>query len=182
MIALKEKFKDGIPLYHACWIMERMLSAAGHLHFNNILLGNVLPSGIYVFPDDHNVRFTDYTFSLSDYTQKDKKYIGFNKEYTAPEVMQKTIPHPKIDLYSIGMNILYILGGDVEMHTLPTSFVMLPNQKVNINSIERIRSFIFSLTAKNPRLRLEDAWKAYHQLKQLRKDTFPITEFIEFKV
>lgn len=182
LITLKEKFKNGVPLYHACWIMERMLSATGHLNFNKVLLGNILPSSVYVFSDDHNIRFTDYTFSLANYTLTDKKYIGFNKNYTAPEVIEKATPHPRTDLYSIGMNIIYILGGDVEKRTLPASFKMLPNQKINGEGIERIKIFISLLTNKNPRLRLDDAWKAYHQLKQLRKDTFPKTEFIQFEI
>lgn len=180
--SLKEKNKNGIPLYHACWMMERMLSAMGYLHFNKILLGNISPSRICVIPKTHNIIFTDYTFSLVDYASKNAKYIGFTKYFTAPEVMQKASPHPRSDIYSLGMNMLYILGGCIEKNILPGSFVMIPNQKVDMDGVERIRSLILSFINKNPKARSNDVWKAYHQLRELRTETFGRTGFVEFKI
>lgn len=179
-VSLKEKFKNGIPLYHACWIMERCLSALGHLHYNKMLLGNISPSGICIIPKTHNIIFTDYSFSLIDYSTK--KYVGFIPNYTAPEIMNKVSPHPRTDMYSFGMCMIYILGGNVESNTLPDSFEMIPNQKVNMDGVERIRSLISTFTNKHPKSRFDDAWKLYHQLRQLRIETFGMTGFIEFTV
>lgn len=181
-VTLKEKFENGVPLYHACWMMERALSAIGYLNFNKILLGNIVPSGICVIPQDHNVILSDYTFSVMDYTSKQAKYIGFTDNYTAPEVIKKAAPNPRSDIYSLGMNMVYILGGDVEKNMLPDSFEMIPGQKVDMDGIERIRNLILSFINKHPLARYNDAWKAYHQLRDLRKDAFGEAQFIEFKI
>lgn len=181
-VTLREKFEKGVPLYHACWMMERALSAIGYLNFNKILLGNIIPAGIYVIPQDHNVIFGDYTFSVMDYTSKQAKYIGFTEYFTAPEVKKKAAPHPRSDIFSLGMNMVYILGGNIEKNTLPDSFEMIPGQKVDMDGVERIRCLILSFINKHPQARSYDAWKAYHQLRDLRRETFGAARFIEFKI
>ncbi len=182
LVTLREKFPKGVPLYHVCWILARLLSATGHLHFNKRLNGNITPSGIYVIPQDHNVIMGDFTFSIRDFDSKQTRYIGITPFYTAPEVDKNTIPHPRTDMYSLGMCMVYLLAGNVEKRTLPDSFEMIPDQKINADGIERIRNLILSFVNKHPLARSDDAWRAYHQLSKLRKEMFGKQEFIEFAV
>lgn len=183
LVTLREKYPKGVPLYHACWILARLLSATGYLHFNRRLNGNITPSGIYVIPQDHNVVMGDFMFSIRDLDSKQARYIGITPFYTAPEVDRNTMPHPRTDMYSLGMCMVYLLGGDVEKRILPNSFEMIQGQKVvNMDGIERIRNLILSFINKHPLARSDDAWKAYHQLSKLRKETFGKQEFIEFTV
>ncbi len=185
-VSLRERFGNGVPLYHACWMLARILSAAGHLHYNKIIHGNIHPEGLFVNSHDHNVTLADLEFSILGYESKQAKYIGATEDYTAPEVHKRTIPYPTTDMYSIGMSMIYILGGDVKKRTLPTKFEMI--DVINSDEIERergingIRNLILSFVNLHPLARSDDAWKAYHQLSSLRKLAFGKPSFIEFNV
>ncbi len=185
-VALREKFKNGVPLYHACWMLARMLSAVGHLHSQNIIHGNIHPEGLFVNPQDHNVTIADFEFSIVDYESEKMKYIGITKDYTAPEVYKGAIPHPSADMYSIGMSMIYILGGDVEKRSLPLQFEMIdkvyPREMERVRGIEGIKNLILLFVNQHPLARSDDAWKAYHQLASLRKMAFGKLSFVEFNV
>lgn len=185
-VSLRERFPNGVSLYHACWMFARMLSAVGHLHHNGIIHGNIHPEGIFVNAKDHNVTLADFEFSINNYSAKDAKYIGATENYTAPEVYKGAKPHPITDIYSIGMSVIYILGGDIEKRKLPEKCEMI--DVVNSNKIERergiqgIKNLILSMVNQHPLARSDDAWKAYHQLTELRKLAFGKSGFIEFNV
>lgn len=185
-VALREKSKNGVPLYHACWMLARMLSAVGHLHSQNIIHGNIHPEGLFVNPQDHNVTIADFEFSIIDYESEKMKYIGITKDYTAPEVYKGAIPHPSADMYSIGMSMIYILGGDVEKRSLPLQFEMIdkvyPREMEGVSGIEGIKNLILSFVNQHPLARSDDAWRAYHQLESLRKLAFGEPSFVEFNV
>ena len=186
LVSIREKFKTGVPLYHGCWMLARMLSAIGHLHSQNILHGNVHPNGIFIVPKDHNVVISNFEFSVVDYTTLTTRYVGVTKHYTAPEVDVDVEPHPRTDLYSIGMNMIYLLGGDIKKKTLPKKLEMIDVKNTNKIEHERgirgIQNLILSLVNTNPVGRSDDAWRSWHQLSDLRKAAFGKQTFIEFNV
>ena len=186
LVTLREKFKKGIPLYHGCWILARMLSAIGHLHSKNIIHGNIQPSGIFIIPKDHNVVISNFEFSIIDYTLQSAKYVGITNQYSAPEIDVDIKPHPRTDLYSIGMTVIYLLGGDIKNKTLPKELEMIDVKNINIVEYERgirgIQNLILSFVNNNSFARSDDAWRAWHQLSDLRKAAFGKQTFIKFNV
>lgn len=178
LISFREKWNGKVPLYHVCWIMERALSGLHHLNDNMVLHGNVHPAGMYIREKNHNVIMGDFSFSIIDYDSKRAKYVGATDNFTAPEVYKGVEPDQKTDVFSLGMCVLYLLGGKVKERELPIEFKMLPDQVANAKAVEKLREFILSLIKEDPRLRTDSAWEAYWELKKLRLEAFGKPIFI----
>ena len=178
LISFREKWDGKVPLYHVCWIMERALSGLHHLNDNMVLHGNIHPAGMYIRELNHNVIIGDFSFSIIDYNSKRAKYVGATDGFTAPEIYRGVEPDQKTDVFSLGMCVLYLLGGKVEERELPSKFKMLSDQIVNVKATENIREFILALVKEDPRLRIDSAWEAYWKLKKLRLEAFGKPIFI----
>jgi serine/threonine protein kinase len=122
LIALRRMdiYRQGVPLRHVCWILERLLSVLGFLHLNGVIHGNIEPGNVLVRPGDHNAFLIDLTFALIKPTRQDR-YRGATEYYSAPELFADRAPLPTSDIYSLGKTIVYLLGGDVETNQLPAS-------------------------------------------------------------
>ena len=110
-----------------CWISQRMLNALNYLHHHGIIHGDVKPANIIVQPKVHNAVLVDYGLS----SLRPKRYsasIGYTPVFAAPEFMQEKPPLPSSDLYSLGLTMMYVLGGDPISKTMPDQ-VPQPIQK-----------------------------------------------------
>jgi len=167
---LKERFPSGIPDKHLCWILERLLSVLGFMHYNAIIHGNIEPGNIMVRPRDHNAFLLDFNYSLIA-PEKGERLKPLSKEFTAPEVFARMPPHPASDLYSLGKSMLFLAGGDVELDTFPPLMD------------RSLATFILGLLERNPSRRSNDAWKLHGQLSELRQRVFGARhEFLPFDV
>ncbi|HMV43080.1 MAG TPA: protein kinase [Leptospiraceae bacterium] len=160
LITIRDKFTDGIPVEHMCWILDRLLSVLGYLHYNKIIHGNIEPGNIIVRPSDHNVFLIDYLFSIPNANTTSNTYSCFNESYSAPEVALKKKPIPSSDLFSLGKSMLYLMGGDVETDAFPS------------NVDKRIQDFLLEFLNPNPIKRVRDAWQLWHRLSNLREEVF----------
>ena len=167
---LKERFPDGLADIHVFWILERLLSAIGHVHFNVIVHGNIEPGNIIVSPKNHNVFLIDYKTATQNPTAHDYYSIATDG-YSAPEVFRKSQPSPHSDIYSIGKCMIFLLGGDVESNFIPSS--------VN----RYLSGFIKKMVEENLSNRPYDAWKLCRQFSDLRLSLFGKRHsFVEFIV
>lgn len=170
-ISILEKYPDGLDVQHACWILERLLSVLGFMHYNKIIHGNIEPGNIIVRPSDHNVFLIDFLFSIPDAHITDETYGCFTDNYSAPETHLKKKPIPSSDLYSLGKSILFLLGGDVENNIFPKSID------------KRISSFIREFLDPDPIKRAKDAWQLWHRLSDLREQVFGARhQFLELEL
>lgn len=155
--SLREYFPNGLPQEHGVWVMDRLLSVLGYLHSNSIIHGSIEPGNILIRPRDHNSLLIDFTLAIPDATNKMARYMGLNA-FSAPEINKNSKPHPVTDMYSLGKSIVYLLGG---------KDTVLPG------SVDpRIKNYLSGFLEIDPDQRKDDAWKAWHELKQLRTDVF----------
>jgi len=105
---------------HVCWITERVLNALRYLHTHGVVHGDVKPQNIIVQPDRHSVVLVDYGLSAvkPNSTTKNK---GFTPYFASPEQTKGMPLIPESDLFSLGMTMIYALGGDVTSKAVPPS-------------------------------------------------------------
>lgn len=161
LVEVKKRYPAGLPPEHVVWILDRLLSVVGFLHISNVIHAAIEPANILVVPGNHNAVLIDYLLAISNANQKGACYKGVNS-FTAPEVANdpKRPPHPAADIYSLGLTMLDLLGGDILTQSFPSSVD------------RRIVSFIQSFLVKDPARRASDAWGSYQTLKLLRKEVF----------
>jgi len=166
--AMRKYFPNGLPQEHSVWVMDRLLSVLGYLHINNAIHGSIEPGNIIVTPYNHNGLLIDFLLSIPDAHLKGAKYVGVN-EFSAPEIESGAKPHPASDMYSLGKSMVYLLGGQDK--TFPSGLD------------SRIVQFIQGFLHDDPSERRDDAWKAWHELKDLRVNLFGASsQFLELKI
>ncbi len=158
---LFEYVKSNGPVEHetACWITQRILSALYYLHFRGIVHRDVKPANIIVNFDTHIATLVDFGLSkLQPDGSPDPS--GYTPFFSAPEQIAGKAPLPESDMYSLGMTMLCILGGDIRSKTLPDA---LPKE---------LKSFIFAMLRDDPRQRPNNCKVLNEQLGALRKRLF----------
>ncbi len=102
------------------WITQRLLNALHYLHSKGIVHGDVKPANVIVQPPVHNAVLVDYGLSCLRPT-KESSAIGYTAVFAAPEILDGKPPLPRSDLYSLGLTMVYTLGGDPFAKTIPDS-------------------------------------------------------------
>ncbi len=129
-VVLAMSFVEGKTLDHSvkrhkaihpedvCWMTQRTLNTLHYLHTYGIIHGDVKPPNIIVQPKMHNAVLVD--FGLSSIKPKaTTKPLGYTAVFAAPEVTEGKPPLPESDLYSLGLTMIYALGGDPIVKELP---------------------------------------------------------------
>lgn len=164
----EEAYKQGVPEYHACWILARILSAAGFAHSKLVVHGNIDPDHILVSPADHNIFLLDWSYAAVNPIESGDGFKAINDNYSAPEVAAKSSPRPGADIYSIGKCLIYLLGGDIATDELPDDVD------------ERFQNFLRAMTLKSALGRPQDAWDLYRKLRNLREEIYGKLTFETF--
>lgn len=168
--ALREKCPNGVPAYPAAWILSRTLSVIGYAHFKGVLHNNIEPAHFLVRPRDHNLCLIDWSYAIVNPAKSGERFRVFNEDYSAPEIRERKVPLPSVDLYSIGKCLIYLLGGDIKTDKMPDS---VP---------EKFQRFIKFFVLKSQLGRAQDAWEMYETLEELRKEIWGRKKFVEFAI
>lgn len=104
----------------ACWIAGRVLDALRYLHFNGVVHGDVKPQNVIIQPDVHSCALVDFGLSAIKPT-KGTKPEGFTPMFASPEALADKPLLPESDLYSLGVTLIYALGGDPIAKRIPSS-------------------------------------------------------------
>ncbi len=118
------------------WICDRVLQALRYLHYHGVVHGDVKPQNIIVQPEKHTAVLVDYGLSAIKPSHTNKP-LGYTPYFASPEQLKKMPLLPESDFYSLGMTLIYALGGDVLKKTVPES---VPKE---------FRDFIGKLTFQN---------------------------------
>ncbi len=109
------------------WITNRTLGALYYLHKKGIIHGDIKPSNIIIQPKDHNAVLIDYGLSVFQPTSTTKA-AGYTEVFSAPEITQGTPPVRASDFYSLGLTMIYAMGGDPIAKSYP-DYVPKPLQE-----------------------------------------------------
>ncbi|MGE5474569.1 MAG: protein kinase domain-containing protein [Ignavibacteriales bacterium] len=167
MAELMRENPRGVPARHVMWMMERLLSVVGYLHYNRVVHGNIKPEHLIINKETHNVSLLGFSFCIPKADTSDAEYKVKNP-YSAPEVNKTAQVMPGSDIYSLGKIAIELLGGDIRNNGMPTSVDA------------RVRTFFRKMVDTSVNNRPNDAWDLWHQLKNLRTEVFGSKRFEEF--
>jgi len=103
-----------------CWITQRVLNVLMYLHYHGVIHGDVKPQNIIIQPESHMVVLVDYGLSLIR-PKKDSSSKGYTPFFAPPEQIKGFTLLPGSDLYSLGMTMIYALGGDIQKKEVPST-------------------------------------------------------------
>jgi len=109
-----------IDAENVSWITERTLNILKYLHFNGVVHGDVKPQNIIIQPETHNIVLVDYGLSVIR-PSLNSSSKGFTPYFASPEQEKGSPVVPESDFYSLGMTMIYALGGDVINKKVPSS-------------------------------------------------------------
>lgn len=162
---------------HVAWITERILNALMYLHFNGVVHGDVKPQNIIVQPESHTVVLVDFGLSLIKPNQKSESK-GHTEYFAPPEEINGAPLVPESDFFSLGMTMIYALGGG--------NFEAVVKKEVPDDVPEPICSFIRRLIVRDviarPNWEKEDLCETIRRLRNQvfgreRSDMKPIPGF-----
>jgi serine/threonine protein kinase len=99
-----------IDFEHVCWITERIINAMNYMHRSGVVHGDIKPQNIIVQEDKHMAVLVDFGLSsVKPTSTSDAK--GYTPFFAAPEQIAGKPLLPETDYYSLGMTMLFALGG-----------------------------------------------------------------------
>ena len=164
--SVQKRYPGGVPEVHIMWMMERLLSVAGYLHFNRVVHGNITPDNVILTKENHKLSLVGFSFSIPEAASPDAEYRIWDPIFSAPEVGKGARVTPASDIYSIGMLIIWLMGGNASNHMSP----------VNVSS--EVNRFLRRMTLPGPRPM--DAWKLWDEWRELRRRIYGDRHFLTF--
>jgi serine/threonine protein kinase len=158
-----EEHGKGLDCEHVAWIAQRVLNILRYLHMHGIIHGDVKPQNIIV-QEEHTVVLVDYGLSAVK-PSRTTTAKGYTPYFASPEQMDGKVLIPESDLYSLGMTMIFALGGDVAHVSVPAS------------TTPEMCKFIKSLVRREP-LSRPKIWKENlcDEILRVRKADFGRTE------
>jgi len=127
-------------------MVGRLLNVFGYLYDNKVVHGDVKPANIIPDLDNNRVTLVDFGFSLVK-PAVDTPVKGYEDWFSSPEQKAFEPLLPESDLYSLGLTMIWALGGNVQARPL----------KVPKHVPDPLLEFITRLLARNPLKR--PSWK-----------------------
>ncbi len=106
--------KGGLNPEDVAWITDRILNVLMYLHFENgVIHGDLKPQNIIVLEEKHRVSLVDFGLALIRPKGGDLSK-GYTRYFASPEEEEGKTILPESDFYSLGMVMIYALGGSIE--------------------------------------------------------------------
>lgn len=148
-----------LDIESVCWVTQRILSGLYYLHFNGIVHRDVKPSNIIVNFKTHLATLVDFGLSkLKPDGNPDPS--GYTPFFGAPEQILGKPAIPESDIYSLGITMIYLLGGDIQSKTLPDS------------TPDELQKFILTMIRANPLQRPKDCNGLNQDISAIREKLF----------
>jgi serine/threonine protein kinase len=100
-----------------CWVAERVLNVLCYLNDSGKFHGDIEPSNIIVQDETHQAVLCDYGSAQA--LGKAPNGRDFDPDFASPEQLANKPLSAQSDLYSLGMVMLYAMGGDPATGRVP---------------------------------------------------------------
>ena len=144
---------------HICWILQRVLDALSYLHYHRIVHCDVKPANIILDIPTHNAVLVDFGLALGG-PLAHSRAKGGTPHFIPPEFVLGLPPIPASDIYSLGMTVLALAGGNIQNGSFPTD--MIPE----------LSSLIRRMVRRDATARPQDARELNHEVTKLRSGVF----------
>lgn len=151
---VRERYPNGLDRKHVVWILNRLLSVIGYLHSQNITHNHINPDHLMIRPRDHNLFLLDHSYAtLIPKSVTGEGFKAIDEDFSPPEISAaEGFPSPSTDIYSAGLCMIYLLGGNVKKAEVPAGIE------------DELARFLETMTMKSQLQRKQDAWQLHHQL------------------
>lgn len=157
----------GIDQRHMIWMLDRLLSCLGYVHRRGIVHTALSPSNIVIQPANHNVVLRGWESAILNPAMSGERAKKSDTLFTPPEIREGGPVGPWSDIYSLGMVMIWMLGGDPEKLTLPTGVE------------PKIGDFLRRMVQGDPYRRPVDAWALYDEENRIKDALWP-RRFLHF--
>ena len=152
------------------WMLNRALSALTYAHAYERLHGNIEPSHLMIRPRDHNMFLVGWGHSIFAPKKTGENFSVYNSEFSAPEVKERGVALRSADIYSLGMCMVYILGGNVAAKTIPDDVE------------DELANFLGSMILESPFQRAQSALVLKKQLNAMIVRLWGPKKFLVFEM
>ncbi len=147
---------------NVAWITERVLNTLSYLHHHGVIHGDIKPQNIIVQENTHIVVLVDFGLSVVKPSASSISK-GYTDLFSPPEQVGGTTLVPGSDFYSLGMTMLYALGG---------SFDAVARKDVPASLPDPMCNFIRQLIVRNVLERPMHADKLFEDFERIRLESF----------
>lgn len=165
-------YTGGIDTKDMAWMWRRLLNVLGYAHKNGIIHGAVLPSHVLIEPKDHKLALVGWGFSVRDAKANQRRLPAMSVSYESwypPEVGEKAIPTPSLDLNMAARCMLYLMGLDP-----------LNDSPAHYNLDPALGQYFAKFLHARPRQRPQDAWDALDEFDRIIESLWGARTFREF--
>jgi serine/threonine protein kinase len=114
-----EKHKKLDP-EHVAWITDRALNTLKFLHFNGVVHGDVKPQNLIIQEQNHGMVLVDYGLSAIR-PGRGAMAKGYTPYFAPPEQISGSVLLPESDFFSLGVTMIYALGGSIDGRRVPSN-------------------------------------------------------------
>lgn len=146
---------------NVAWIAERIINTLSYLHFYGVLHGDIKPQNVIV-QESHIVVMVDFGLSAVKPTAMTGSK-GHTELFSPPEQIAGNTIVPGSDFYSLGMTMLYALGG---------GYKAVERKEVPADLPDPMCDFLKKLIVRNVIERPKYADKLFEEFKSVRLKSF----------
>lgn len=174
LVSIRESFSSNLPMEHGVWMLNRILEGLTYIHSKNIIHGALTPDHILVYgggqkddPWNHGAKLIDWSYAVKK-GESVKAISPSWKHMYPPEILSKKPASFSTDIYMAVKSIIYVLGGDPSIDSLP----------VNIPSY--LTRFLKGCTLKNQSARPQDVRELYDEFKTHMRSHYGPKKYVRF--
>lgn len=105
---------------HVAWITDSAINTLKYLHFHGVVHGDVKPQNMIIQQDNHGMVLVDYGLSAIR-PGRGSASKGYTPYFAPPEQINGQALLPESDFYSLGVTMIYALGGSIDGRRVPTN-------------------------------------------------------------
>jgi hypothetical protein len=151
-------YPSGLDPRDVAWMLRKLLIVLGFAHAQGVIHGAVLPSHIFIQPEQHGLVLNNWLFAVRDPDttgERIRAVVAAYEHWYPPEVYAKELPAPGLDIYMGARCMVYLLGGDPLTGELPAS---IP---------PALQAFFRGCLMQTPAYRPQNAWTLLDEFTHL---------------